>query len=127
MWDKWSHGDKPSRGSLRHKRWSLPRSKEEEKMCTHVISNDTTENGDNVGEEGEHLGNGRSGNGTHAESTSGLVETGITVGDGTRTVAANGEGVVDEVVKRTRGTVVRRTLGELDGAHSEGDETGQCQ
>jgi hypothetical protein len=93
-------------------------------LVTHVVCNNTTENGDNVGKEGEHLGDGNGGGRAEAEGTSGLVYTHRALGNSTGTVTASGEAVVDKVVERAGSTVVRGTLSELDGAHGEGDEAG---
>lgn len=84
------------------------------------VGKETTEDGDQVRHELEHVVDGRRSDRTHAESTSGLVLACRTGGDSAGTVTADGETASDEVGEDVLASVVRGTLAKLDEAHSDG-------
>ena len=87
------------------------------------VGNDGSKDGDDVGEEGEHGGDGRSLDRSETESTGRLVGTGSTGSDSTGTVSSFGELSSDEILEDVLTSVVRCSFTEFDETHGNTDPT----
>lgn len=87
------------------------------------VGNDGTQDGDDVGKEGEHGGDGGCLDRSETKGTGRLVGTGSSGSDGTGTVTTDGELSSNKVLENVLTTVIRCSLAQLDETHGETDPT----
>lgn len=85
------------------------------------VGDDTTKDGDDVGQELEHRVDSGSLDRPLAESTGGLLFTSLAGGDSTGAVSSWRESTSDEILENVLTSVVRCPLAQLDEAHGDTD------